>query len=48
MVLPTELTLRKRLNNELRRIRQRIDKEKDRAKKAKMINAYRRMSETLT
>lgn len=39
--------LSKRLENELRRIRHRIDKEKDLAKKSKMIKAYRRMSETL-
>lgn len=47
MALKKELTLRKRLENELRRIRQRIDKEENPAKKNKMIKAYRKMSETL-
>ena len=42
-----ELTVSERLKNEMRRIRQRIDNEKDRAKKARMIRAYRKMSETL-
>ena len=42
-----KLTLSERLKNEMRGIRQRIDKEKDRAKKAKMIKAYRKMSEML-
>jgi len=38
----------RRLENELRNIRQRIDKEKNPAKKAKMINAYDKMSMALT
>lgn len=42
-----ELVLNERLKNEMRTIKQRIDNEKDRAKKAKMIKAYRDMSETL-
>ena len=42
-----ELALHEKLKNEMRRIRQRIDEEKDRTKKAKMIKAYRKMSETL-
>ena len=42
-----ELILRERLKNEMRRIKQRIDEEKDRTKKAKMIKSYRKMSETL-
>jgi len=37
----------KEIKNELRRIRQRIDKEKNSAKKAKMIKAYLEMIETL-
>ena len=45
--LKMEPILRERLKNEMRRIRQRIDEEKDRTKKAKMIKAYRKMSETL-
>jgi len=47
MDLERELILRRKLENELRRIWQRIDKEKDQAKKVKMIKAYRKMSETL-
>jgi hypothetical protein len=42
-----ELVLSERLKNEMHMIKQRIDNEKDRAKKAKMIKAYREMSETL-
>jgi len=42
-----ELILSERLKNEMHMIKQRIDNEKDRAKKAKMIKAYREMSETL-
>jgi len=45
--LKRKLTLSERLKNEMCRIGQRIDKEKDRAKKAEMIKAYRKMSETL-
>jgi hypothetical protein len=48
MVLKQELALRKRLNNELGKIRQRIDKEENPGKKSKMIKAYRKMSKTLT
>ena len=47
MDLTKELTLIRNIKNEMRGIRQRIDKEKDRAKKAKMIKAYRKMCETL-
>jgi len=47
MILKRELILSRRLKNEMRRIRQRIDKEKDLAKKSKMIKAYRKMSKTL-
>ena len=47
MELKRELILRKKLENEMRRIRQRIDEEKDQTKKDKMIKAYRKMSETL-
>ena len=42
-----ELILSERLKNEMHRISQQINKEKDRTKKAKMIKAYRKMSETL-
>ena len=42
-----ELILSERLKNEMRMIKQRIDNEKDRTKKGKMIKAYRKMSETL-
>jgi hypothetical protein len=45
--LKENLILSKRLKNELHKIWQKIDKEKDRAKKAKMIQAYHKMSETL-
>ena len=45
--LKEELILRKRLNNELRRIRLQIDEKKDQVKKAKMLRAYRKMYETL-
>jgi len=45
--LKMEIILRERLKNEMRRIKQRIDEEKDRTKKAKMIKFYRKMSETL-
>ena len=37
-----------RLENELRRIRRRIDNEENPARKAKMINVYRKMSRALT
>jgi len=47
MDLKRELIISRRLKNEMRRIRQRIDEEKDLAKKTKMIKAYRKMSETL-
>ena len=45
--LKMELVLSERLKNEMHMIKQRIDNEKDRAKKVKMIKAYREMSETL-
>jgi len=47
MELKREIILRERLKNEMHRIRQRIDEEKNPAKKTKMIKAYRKMSETL-
>jgi len=47
MDLESEPNLGKRVKNELHRIRQRIDREKNPTKKAKMIKAYRKMSETL-
>ena len=42
-----ELILSERLKNEMHMIKQRIDTEKDRRKKDKMIKAYRKLSETL-
>jgi len=39
--------IRKDVKNEMRRIRQRIDKEKNPAKKAKMIKSYLEMFEAL-
>ena len=45
--LKMELILSERLKNEMRMIKQRIDTEKDRRKKDKMIKAYRKLSETL-
>ncbi len=39
--------IHERLKNEMHKIKKRIDNERDRAKKAKMIKAYRKMSETL-
>ena len=45
--LESELILSRKLESELRRIRQRIDEERNRTKKAKMIKAYRKMAETL-
>jgi hypothetical protein len=42
-----ELIFSERLKNEMCMIKQRIDTEKDRRKKSKMIKAYRKMSETL-
>ena len=47
MDLESEPNLSKRVKNEMRRIRQQIDREKNPAKKTKMIKAYRKMSETL-
>jgi hypothetical protein len=47
MGMKRELILSKRLKNEMRGIRQRIDKEKDLTKKSRMVKAYRKMSETL-
>jgi hypothetical protein len=42
-----ELILSERLKNEMHMIKQQIDTEKDRRKKAKMIKAYNKLSETL-
>jgi len=47
MDLTKELTLIRNIKNEMRGIKQRIDKEKNPAKKTKMIKAYRKMCETL-
>lgn len=43
-----KLVLIRNLKNEMREIRQRIDKEKNLAKKTKMVKAYRIMSKTLS
>ena len=48
MDLTKELTLIRNVKNEMRGIRQRIDKEKNPAKKTKMAKAYRKMSEALS
>ena len=45
--LKMELILGDRLKKEMSKIEQRINKEKDLTKKAKMIKAYSKMSETL-
>ena len=42
-----ELIVSERLKNEMDMIKRRIDAEKDRRKKAKMIKAYRQLCETL-
>jgi len=47
MDLKRKVIISKRLENELHKIRQRIDKEKDLAKKAKMLKIYRKMSKIL-
>ena len=44
----SKLVVLRRLENELRNIRQRIDYEENPARKAKMINVYRKMSRALT
>jgi len=43
-----ERELIRNLKNEMRTIRQRIDKEKNSAKKTKMVKAYRKMSKALS
>ncbi len=43
-----ERELIRSLKNEMRTIRQRIDKEKNPAKKTKMVKAYREMSKALS
>ncbi|MDH5419470.1 MAG: hypothetical protein OEY39_06660 [Candidatus Bathyarchaeota archaeon] len=48
MDLERELTIIRNLKNEMCGIRQRIDREKNPAKKAKMIKAYRMMSKALS
>lgn len=48
MDLKREQILNENLKNEMRGIRQRIDKEKDPAKKIKMVKAYRIMSKALS
>lgn len=48
MDLERELTLIRNLKKEMRGIRQRIDKEKNPAKKTKMVKAYRKMSKALS
>jgi len=47
MNLKREAIITKRLENELHNIRQRIDKEKDLAKKAEMLKVYHKMSKIL-
>lgn len=47
MDLEIELTIIRNLKNEMCGIRQRIDREKDPAKKAEMTKAYRIMSKVL-
>jgi hypothetical protein len=46
--LKRKLVVVRRLENELRSIRQRIDYEENPARKAKMIRVYRKMSRALT
>jgi hypothetical protein len=46
--LNEKLAVRRRLENELRNIRQRIDEEQNPVRKVKMINAYSKMSVALT
>jgi hypothetical protein len=48
MDLTRELTIIRNIKNEMRGIRQRINKEKNPAKKTKMNKAYRKMSEALS
>lgn len=48
MDLETELILIKNLKNEMREIRQRIDKEKNPRKKTEMAKAYRKMTKALS
>ncbi len=43
-----ERELIRNLKNEMRAIRQRIDREKNTAKKTKMVKAYRKMSKALS
>ena len=45
--MESEQTFIRNLKNEMRGIRQRIDKEKDLRKKTQMLKAYRRMSKAL-
>ena len=45
--LREKLTVLRRLENELRRIRQRIDAEENAVRKAKIINAYGKISMAL-
>ena len=46
--LKRKLSILRRLENELRNIRQRIDYEENPIRKAKMINVYVKMSRALT
>jgi len=48
MDLQKELTIIRNLKNEMRAIRQRIDKEKNPTKKTEMVKAYRKMSKALS
>ena len=48
MDLQKEMTIIRNLKNEMRAIRQRIDKEKNPTKKTEMVKAYRKMSKALS
>ncbi len=48
MHLETEQILMRNLKTEMRRIRQRINKEKSPARKTEMVKAYRKMSKVLS
>ena len=48
MDLQKEPTIIRNLKNEMRAIRQRIDKEKNPTKKTEMVKAYRKMSKALS
>jgi len=48
MDLEQEMTVIRNLRSEMREIKQQIDREKNSAKKVKMIKAYRTMSKALS